>query len=181
MRIVANALLVVKRTQKTLFEEALLEMGIEYKRIRITTPRHNGKVERQHRTDEERFYSRMRMYNLADGGRQLAAYQRKSNDYIMTCLGMRSTNQMLEDSTLRRRWLAELPGKDCRSAYPLADHAGSLASLCSYAYDRLGKMAHVMHPHSQVVRCYLLCICSDIIGDPLVTGPLTGLRKVKLG
>lgn len=92
-----NALLVVKSKHKTLFEEALLEMGIEYHRIRIATPRHNGKVERQHRTDELRFYSRMRMYNLADGRRQLAVYQRKSNDYIMTCLGLRSPNQVLED------------------------------------------------------------------------------------
>ncbi len=92
-----NALLVVKSKHKTLFEEALNEMGIEYHRIRIATPRHNGKVERQHRTDEERFYSQMRMYSLADGRQQLAVYQRKSNDYIMTCLGMRSPNQVLDD------------------------------------------------------------------------------------
>lgn len=44
-----NALLVVKAKYKTLFEEALEDMGIEYHRIRIATPRHNGKVERQHR------------------------------------------------------------------------------------------------------------------------------------
>jgi len=92
----SDALLVVTRTQKTLFEEALLEMGIAYKRIRIATPRHNGKVERQHRTDGARFYSRMRMYSLANGCGQLAVYQRKSNDYIMTCLGLRSPNQVLE-------------------------------------------------------------------------------------
>ena len=90
-----NALLVTKSTHKTLFEEALMEMGIEYKRIRIATPRHNGKVERQHRTDELRFYRNMRMYNLADGRRQLAAYQSLSNDYIMTCLGMKSPNEVL--------------------------------------------------------------------------------------
>jgi transposase InsO family protein len=92
-----NALLVIKSKHKTLFEEALEEMGIEYKRIRIATPRHNGKVERQHRTDELRFYDRLRMYSLADGRKQLAVYQRKSNDYIMTCLGMRSPNQVLAD------------------------------------------------------------------------------------
>ena len=46
-----NALLVTKSKHKTRFEEAL----IEYHRIRIATPRHNGKVERQHRTDEFRF------------------------------------------------------------------------------------------------------------------------------
>lgn len=91
-----NALLVTKSKHKTLFEEALIEMGIEYHRIRIATPRHNGKVERQHRTDELRFYKHMRMYSLADGRKQLAVYQRESNNHIMTCLGMKSPNQLLE-------------------------------------------------------------------------------------
>ena len=50
-----NALLVTKSKHKTRFEKALIEMGIEYHRIRIVTPCHNGKVERQHRTDEFRF------------------------------------------------------------------------------------------------------------------------------
>lgn len=90
-----NALLVTKAKCKTLFETALIEMGIEYHRIRIATPRHNGKVERQHRTDELRFYKHMRMYSLADGRKQLAAYQRQSNNHIMTCLGMKSPNQVL--------------------------------------------------------------------------------------
>jgi hypothetical protein len=92
-----NALLVIKAKHKTLFEQALEDMDIIYHRIRIATPRHNGKVERQHRTDGERFYSKMRMYNLADGRKQLAAYQAKSNDYIMTCLNFRSPNQVLAD------------------------------------------------------------------------------------
>lgn len=91
-----NALLVTKAKHKTLFEEALNDMGIEYHRIRIATPRHNGKVERQHRTDELRFYKRMRMYSLEDGRKQLAVYQRQSNDHIMTCLDMKSPNQVLE-------------------------------------------------------------------------------------
>lgn len=92
-----NTLLVVKAKHRTLFEEALQEMDILYHRIRIATPRHNGKVERQHRTDEMRFYRKMRMYSLEDGRRQLAVYQRRSNDFIMTCLGLRSPNQVLRD------------------------------------------------------------------------------------
>lgn len=91
-----NTLLVTKSKHKTLFEQALLDMGIEYQRIRIATPRHNGKVERQHRTDEMRFYKHMRMYSLEDGRRQLARYQRESNNHIMTCLGMKSPNEILE-------------------------------------------------------------------------------------
>ena len=42
-----------------------------------------------------RFYKRMRMYCLEDGRKQLAVYQRRSNDHIMTCLGMRSPNEVL--------------------------------------------------------------------------------------
>ncbi len=90
-----NTLLVTKSKHKTLFEEALLEMGIEYHRIRIATPRHNGKVERQHRIDEQRFYKNMRMFSLEDGRKQLAVYQRASNNHIMTCLGMKTPNQVL--------------------------------------------------------------------------------------
>lgn len=90
-----NALLVTKSKHKTLFEQALLDMGIDYKRIRIATPRHNGKVERQHRTDEKRFYQHMRMYGLEDGRKQLAIYQRASNSHIMTCLNLRSPNEVI--------------------------------------------------------------------------------------
>ena len=92
-----NALIVVNTKHKTLFEEALEDMGILYHRIRIATPRHNGKVERQHRTDSERFYSRLRMFSLEDGRKQLAVYQKLSNNYIKTCLGLRSPNAVLMD------------------------------------------------------------------------------------
>ncbi len=90
-----NRLLVIKSKHFTMFEEALMELGIRYHRIQIATPRHNGKVERQHRTDEERFYKHMRMYNLEDGRKQLEVYQKKSNNYIKTCLGMRSPNTIV--------------------------------------------------------------------------------------
>ena len=91
-----NRLLVKKSDHLTLFEEYLKENGILYHRIQIATPRHNGKVERQHRIDEERFYSNMRMYSLEDGLKQLAVYQQKSNDYMKQCLGMKTPNQILE-------------------------------------------------------------------------------------
>jgi len=71
-------------------------MDIEYKRIRIATPRHNSKVERMHRTDQMRFYAKLKMYSLDDGRKQLAAYNKRSNNIIMTCLGMKSPNEVLE-------------------------------------------------------------------------------------
>ena len=89
-RLVAN-----DPNDKTSFELELERMGIIHHIIRPATPRHNGKVERQHRIDEMRFYRHLRMYSLEDGRKQLAKYQRASNDNIMTCLSMRSPNQML--------------------------------------------------------------------------------------
>lgn len=91
-----NRLITTKSRHLTMFEEALEEMGILYHRIRIGTPRHNGKVERQHRIDEERFYKKMRMYSLEDGRKQLSAYQKKSNRYIKTCLKMKTPEQVVE-------------------------------------------------------------------------------------
>lgn len=81
----------------TLFEKRLQEYGIEYKRTRVATPRHNGKVERQHRLDQERFYDHLKFYDLADLRKQLAVYQKKSNDYIKHCLGLKSPNQVVAD------------------------------------------------------------------------------------
>ena len=91
-----NALLSNKCDHTTLFENALAEYGVEYQRIRIGTPQHNGKVERQHRLDEMRFYKHIRMFSLEDGRKQLARYQRLSNNIIMTCLSMKSPNQVIE-------------------------------------------------------------------------------------
>ena len=73
------------------------ENEIIYHRIQVATPRHNGKVERQHRLDEQRFYSKMRMYDLAEGRKQLAKYNKLSNNIPKCCLNYRSPNEVLED------------------------------------------------------------------------------------
>lgn len=92
-----TALLVKDSTTKTLFEQALADMDIIYHRIRVATPRHNGKVERQHRTDEKRFYKKMKMYNLADGRSQLMKYNKKSNNIPKVCLNFKTPNEVLEN------------------------------------------------------------------------------------
>ena len=92
-----TALLVKDPKSKTMFEKALEEMGIIYHRIRVATPRHNGKVERQHRTDEKRFYKKMRMYSLEDGREQLSKYNKKSNNIPKVCLNFRTPNEVLND------------------------------------------------------------------------------------
>lgn len=92
-----NALFSKKCDHKSLFEELLERCGIIYHRIRIATPRHNGKVERQHRIDEARFYKKMRMNSLDDGRKQLEKYNIQSNDIPKICLNFRSPNEVLQD------------------------------------------------------------------------------------
>jgi len=90
-----NAYLPQKTSTSSLFEAALEQMDIKYHRIRVATPRHNGKVERQHRIDDIRFYSKMKMYNLEDGREQIKRYNTKSNNIPKTCLNFLSPNEMM--------------------------------------------------------------------------------------
>ena len=92
-----NALLQKNCDHKSLFENLLDRYGIIYHRIRVATPRHNGKVERQHRIDEARFYKKMSMYSLEDGRNQLDRYNARSNNIPKTCLNFRSPNEVLQD------------------------------------------------------------------------------------
>ena len=91
-----NALLQKNCDHKSLFENLLDRYGIIYHRIRVATPRHNGKVERQHRIDEARFYKKMSMYSLEDGRKQLDRYNARSNNIPKTCLNFRSPNEVLQ-------------------------------------------------------------------------------------
>lgn len=90
------ALKVKDPEHKTMFEQALMMLDIKYHRIRVATPRHNGKVERQHRIDEARFYRRMKMYDLKDGRKQLIKYNIKSNNIPKICLGFLTPNEIME-------------------------------------------------------------------------------------
>ena len=47
-------------------EKLLKELGIKHHKIQPRTPEHNGKVERSHRNDNERFYSYLKFYSLED-------------------------------------------------------------------------------------------------------------------
>ena len=54
----------LKKTDRTHPLDILCdELEIEHKRIRPRTPRHNGKVERSNRNDQERFYNHMSFYS----------------------------------------------------------------------------------------------------------------------
>lgn len=82
----------------TIFQVRLMEHGIRHKLIRPFTPRHNGKVERSHRKDNERFYATHRFYSFEDFSRQLKVYNRRDyNNFPMRPLGWKSPNQVLDN------------------------------------------------------------------------------------
>jgi transposase len=81
----------------TLFEEALAFHGIRHKKIRVFTPRHNGKVERSHRKDNEYFYATHKFFSFDDFKKQLAVYTRKYNAFPMRPLKWQSPKIILHD------------------------------------------------------------------------------------
>ena len=90
-----NRLLPRGNDKPTLFELALQRLGIRHKLIRPYTPRHNGKVERSHRKDNEEFYSSHRFYSFDDFKKQLAVRQRQYNYFPMRPLNWRSPKHVL--------------------------------------------------------------------------------------
>lgn len=65
------------RDRPTLFQVHLARHEIQHKVIRPFTPRHNGKVERSHRKDNERFYAAHTFYSFEDFAKQLKMYNRR--------------------------------------------------------------------------------------------------------
>lgn len=69
-------------------------LGIEHKLIRPRTPWHNGKVERSHRNDQERFYNHLKFYSYDDLKLQMKRYLNRSNNIPMATLGWLSPLEM---------------------------------------------------------------------------------------
>ena len=61
-----NRLVGTKNPKPTLFEKTLEQLNIRHKLIKPYTPRHNGKVERSHRKDNEEFYAAHRFFSFVD-------------------------------------------------------------------------------------------------------------------
>lgn len=68
------------------FDRLCSKLKIKHKLIKPRTPRHNGKVERSHRNDNERFYKFLRFYSFEDLQKQMAAYLKRSNNIPISTL-----------------------------------------------------------------------------------------------
>ena len=64
----------------------LISLNIQHKLIKPRTPRHNGKVERSHRNDQQRFYSYLKFYSYDDLLNQMKVYLKRSNNIPMQSL-----------------------------------------------------------------------------------------------
>ena len=83
------------RNIETLFERRLRELGIEYHNTRPHTPTQNGKVERSHRKDQERFYYKRVFVSLEDLKEKGRKWLREYNNFPMRPLGWLSPREKL--------------------------------------------------------------------------------------
>ena len=82
-----------KTNMKTMFEKKLETLGIKHKLIRPRTPRHNGKVERSHRKDQEIFYYKRVFVSFEDFKEKLRHWTREYNNFPMKPLNWKSPNE----------------------------------------------------------------------------------------
>lgn len=75
-------------------DEKCKRLKITHKLIKPRTPQHNGKVERSHRNDQERFYNHLSFYSYEDLIVQMSAYLRRSNNIPSKTLGWLSPMEM---------------------------------------------------------------------------------------
>lgn len=91
-----NRFVSTKSSKPTLFEKTLAQLGIRHKLIKPYTPRHNGKVERSHRKDNEEFYASHRFFSFEDFKKQLSVRERAYNHFPIRPLNWNSPIYVLK-------------------------------------------------------------------------------------
>ena len=88
--------------KQTMFEKKLEELGIRHKLIKPKTPRHNGKVERSHRKDQERFYYNKVFCSFEDFKNRLKYWEKEYNNFPMKPLEWKSPNEKFKEYELKK-------------------------------------------------------------------------------
>jgi transposase InsO family protein len=94
------------RKYPNILEVVCTEFGIIHKFIRPRTPEHNGKVERSHRIDQDKFYRTLRFYSLEDLRTQGKAWNKKYNNtprYVLKCKAPEEIEIELKEEFLKIR------------------------------------------------------------------------------
>ena len=87
----------IDTNEPTLFERTLESLGIKHRRTRPYSPWQNGKVERSHKIDGERFYSKQEFKSVEDLKRKVKRYNARYNNIAKKVLGFKSPNQSVEE------------------------------------------------------------------------------------
>ena len=82
--------------KSTLFDDTLRKLNIKYKRTRPYSPWQNGKVERSHKLDNERFYNRQEFCSKEDMNKKISRYNSRYNNISRKILDFKSSNQIIE-------------------------------------------------------------------------------------
>ena len=69
------------------------QTGVKFVPKECSAPKHNGKVERSHRIDQERFYRHLSFYSLEDLRRQGASWLRRHDSRSRPVLGLMSPDE----------------------------------------------------------------------------------------
>ena len=94
------------RKYPNILEALCIEYGIVHKYIRPRTPEHNGKVERSHRIDQDKFYRTLKFYSLDDLRKQGKVWNKKYNNmprFILKCKTPNEIEIELKDEFVKIR------------------------------------------------------------------------------
>lgn len=82
------------RQYDNILERFCKENNIKHHLIRPRTPEHNGKVERSHRIDQDKFYRKLRFYSLSDLRYQGELWNKKYNNLPKLVLNFKTPNEV---------------------------------------------------------------------------------------
>lgn len=87
----------VETNEETMFEKTLRYLRIKHRRTRPYSPWQNGKVERSHKIDGERFYSRNEFRSIEDLKKKIKRYNSRYNNVSKKVLGFKSPNEIIKE------------------------------------------------------------------------------------
>lgn len=94
----------------------LNKLRIRHKLIKPRTPRHNGKVERSHRSDQEAFYNHLTFYTLDELQEKMGAWLNRYNDRPHSQLRNKEGKRVWYSPRQKRAELLEIL-KECRGEF----------------------------------------------------------------
>lgn len=86
----------LSETKLGYFELTLTQYGLEHYTIKAYTPRHNGKVERSHRNDNERFYSKKKFKSFSDFSHKLSIHNKNYNHFPILSKKLKTPIEILK-------------------------------------------------------------------------------------